>query len=63
MSLLVPKSKENDDTLYASTDRGTCIDWCIGNNQPIFKDGLTIYENWFSDHKALWLELQKNDNE
>lgn len=54
---------------YDSTDRRTCIDWCMGRcfidpnqqtndttNQQL-TTRLNVYESWFSDHKPLWLEI------
>ena len=47
---------------YSSTDRNTCIDWCLANDVVRNQLGenkinLQIYESWFSDHKPLWLEI------
>ena len=67
---------------YESTDRRTCIDWCMrrvcqsqqrtSSRSQQASDSttpapmsttasrLTVYENWFSDHKPLWLEINLN---
>lgn len=42
---------------YDSTDRNTCIDWCLTNNSNENEHNVTVYESWFSDHKPLWLEI------
>lgn len=61
LRLLVPGCQDEMQSFYASTDRNTCIDWCMRKDEATFKEKLKIYENWFSDHKALWLELQEKE--
>jgi len=63
---------------YDSTDRRTCIDWCMSRhvrndvtsvaveaamNQQTTNSRLTVYESWFSDHKPLWLEILFNEHQ
>ena len=56
---------------YDSTDRRTCIDWCMYRRRSIENERddeqsvrqappyrLKVYESWFSDHKPLWLEIK-----
>lgn len=52
----------NASTFYDSTDRNTCIDWCMSNDTNSKENKLRIYESWFSDHKPLWLEIGDEAN-
>lgn len=54
LQLLLP----NNQT-YSSTDRDTCIDWCMTNNDNQVQHSISVYESWYSDHKPLWIEILK----
>ena len=56
---LQPILPENADKIdfYVSTDRDSCVDWCMSNVTKDNSERLTVYESWFSDHKPLWLEI------
>ena len=56
-----PLLPDNGNTaeFYVSTDRDSCIDWCMTNVEEDGSERLTVYESWFSDHKPLWFEILK----
>lgn len=58
LRILLPNDTDINQ-VYASTDRDTCIDWCMTNNASDNEQSLQVYECWFSDHKPLWLEINK----
>jgi len=43
-----------------TTDRGTCIDWCMSNvNKELVDFDFEVYESFYSDHKPLILRLKE----
>ena len=60
LELVLPAKQANQvnnskEEYYSSTDRDTCIDWCMSNMKTTAH--LKIYESWFSDHKPLFLVI------
>jgi hypothetical protein len=42
-----------------TTDRGTCIDWCLTNViDGSIGYGCQVYESYFSDHKPIILNIK-----
>ena len=58
LELVMPAGINVKDA-YDSTDRNTCIDWCMTSNERSHQHKITVYESWFSDHKPLWLEIKQ----
>jgi len=41
-----------------TTDRDTCIDWCLTNiDRSIVQYECNVYESYFSDHKPIILTI------
>ena len=53
---ILPENTNMED-FYVSTDRDSCVDWCMSNVTRDDSERLHVYESWFSDHKPLWLEI------
>ena len=45
--------------LVSTTDRETCIDWCMTNAKSTkLPHEAIVYESYFSDHKPIWLYVK-----
>ena len=60
LKLPAESSLNNAEELYASTNYGSCIDWCMDNIENDQVARLTVYESFYSDHKPLLLEILFN---
>lgn len=47
--------------IVPTTDRNTCIDWCLTNvKNDKLPHSAIVYESYFSDHKPIWLYVKKS---